>query len=192
VNGSRLTEQQIQAVVREVIANAKQREESYLPRAGHLTDTQKKLMRPFFPEKLLEQVRVLELKQERMPNPEYQRTAMRRGYRFMIDFSHMADITHPQLIIFQESLTPRLLFHALVHVTQYAVLGLERYLDIYVRAFMATGIYTSVPFEVQAFRLDERFSANPEKPFFVEAEVRQWAEKGNYLVSEQGGRRHGT
>ena len=188
----RLTEQQLTDTIREVIENARQREAAYLPRAVGLTEEQKNHVRAFFPGQLLNQVKVLELEGERLLNPAFQQRAEGRGYRLMLDFSHKAQIAHPKLIIFQEKITPRLLFHALVHVTQYAALGLERYLELYVRAFAQTGTYTSVPFEIQAFRLDQHYTEHPERPFSVEEEVRQWFESGGYTVPASTERKHGT
>jgi hypothetical protein len=178
--GLRITEEQIAEIICEVIDNARQREEDYLARAAFLTSAQKEAVRAFFPQRLLDGVRVLELKKERVPNPAFQERAQKRGYRLMLDFQHMADITHPRLIILQQKPTSRLLFHALVHVVQYDILGLERYLELYVRAFVSNESYTSVPLEVQAFQLDQRFTENPDRVFSVEDEVRSWAEAGKY------------
>lgn len=175
-----ITEQQITGIIQEVIANARQREENYLSRAAALNPAQKEPVRAFFPQRLLDDVRVLELKIERVPNPAFQERAQKRGYRLMLDFQHMADITHPRLIVLQQKPTSRLLFHALVHVVQYEILGFERYLELYVRAFIANESYTSVPLEVQAFQLDQRFTANPDRVFSVEDEVRRWAAAGKY------------
>lgn len=180
----RLTEQQLAETVREVIHNARQREAAFLTRAVPLSPEQKHLMAAFFPEPLLDAVRVLQLKDEHLANPPFQQRAEKRGYRMMLDFAHKAQIAHPRLIIFQQEITPRLLFNALVHVMQYAVLGLERYLELYVRAFAQSGSYTSVPMEVQAFRLDQRYTENPTAVFSVEAEIRNWAEQGSYLLPQ--------
>lgn len=186
------TEQELAAIVREVIANVRNREEAYLPRAAPLSEAQKSAMQPFFPRSVLEEVRVLELKDERVANPAYQERAKKRGYRMMLDFRHMPDITHPQLMIFQEKISPRLLFHALVHVMQYAVLGLETYLELYVRAFMQIGSYASVPLEAQAFRLDQRYTEDPSSVFSVEHEVREWAEQGKYILLKRDERKLGS
>ncbi len=168
-------------IVREVVANARAREELYLPRAVPLTASQVKIVKPFFPAGLLDGVRALELgKDERVPNPSYYRRARERGHKLMLDFTHMAEITHPRLIIFQEEPLPRLLFHALVHVVQYRLLGLEPYLERYVRAFVKTGIYVNVPLEVHAFQLDQRFTRDPATPFSVEQEVADWVQTGRY------------
>lgn len=188
----RLTEQQLAAIIAEVIANVRQRQEIYLPRSVPLTTEQKQAVHAFFPQQVLNEVRALELKDERVPNPPYHERASKRGYRLMLDFRHMPDLTHPQLMIFQEKLSPRLLFHALVHVMQYAVLGLETYLDLYVRAFMQMGSYPSVPLEAQAFRLDQRYTENPSSVFSVEDEVRQWADQGKYGLASTGERKLGS
>ena len=174
------SDQQLTEIVQEVIVNARRRQDLYLRRASPLTTVQKEAMRGFFPQRLLEDVTILELKNEYVANPEYQKRAQTRGYRLMLDFRHMPDIAHPRLVIFQEKLSPRLLFHGMVHVMQYAVLGLERYLELYVRAFLQTGNYAAVPLEVQAFQLDRQYTENPLREFSVEAEVRNWAAEGNY------------
>ncbi len=172
--------EQLDDIVAEVITNARARQAHYLPRAKPLTSSQQQPMLPFFPADLLTDIRILELRNERVPNPPYQARAKERGYPLMLDFTHKAEIAHPDLIIFQEELVPRLLFHALVHVVQYRVFGLERYLELYVRAFMQTGVYVNVPFEVHAFQLDERFVQNPFTSFSVQAEVEDWARMGRY------------
>jgi hypothetical protein len=52
-----------------------------------------------------------------------------------------------------------------------------------VRAFVQSGSYASVPLEVQAFRLDHRYTEDPATPFLVEDEVRHWSDAGNYIIS---------
>ena len=179
-----ITDQELKQVISEVIANARHREEMYLPRSLPLNAEQKEAMRPFFSGRLLNRVRILELNRERIPNPPYHARARKRGYKLMLDFPHKAVIAHPRLIIVQEKLSLRLLFHGLVHVAQYAVLGLEQYLDLYVRAFVQTGSYTGVPLEVQAFQLDNRYTENPSHPFSVEDEVRHWNEADSYAIHQ--------
>jgi|SRR5579859_7433432 len=179
-----ITDHELEQVVSEVISNARQREEIYLPRAVPLTVAQKEAMRPFFPGRLLNHVRLLELQHERVPNPTYRARAEKRGYKLMLDFPHKAVIAHPRLIIIQEKLSLRLLFHGLVHAAQYAVLGRDRYLELYVRAFVQTGAYTRVPLEVQAFQLDHRYTEDPSLPFSVEDEVRKWSSADSYSLPQ--------
>jgi hypothetical protein len=183
-----ITDQELQQTIADVISNARQREELYLPRSAALTKPQKEAMRPFYSPRILDEVQILELKDERVANPGYHARAAKRGYRMMLDFPHRAVIAHPRLILLQEKLSLRLLFHGLVHVVQYAVLGQERYLDLYVRAFVQTGNYTSVPLEMQAFQLDHRYTDDPGNPFSVEDEVRKWSDDGSYTVHQRAKR----
>jgi hypothetical protein len=57
-------------------------------------------------------------------------------------------------MVFNETLTERALFHALVHVVQFQVLGLERYTELFVRGFVDTKFHFTVPLEAQAFSLE--------------------------------------
>jgi hypothetical protein len=183
-----ITDQELQQAIADVISNARHREEIYLPRSTSLTATQREAMRPFYTSGILDRVQILELKDERVANPGYHARAAKRGYKLMLDFPHKAVIAHPRLIIFQEKLSLRLLFHGLVHVAQYEVLGQERYLDLYVRAFVQTGNYTSVPLEMQAYQLDNRFMEDPGNPFSVENEVRKWSGAGSFTVQQKATR----
>lgn len=75
----RFTDQQLTEIVQEVIANARQRQETYLQRAAPLNPIQREALRAFFPPGVLEVVRILELKNEHLPNHAYQKRAQTRG-----------------------------------------------------------------------------------------------------------------
>ncbi|HET9839730.1 MAG TPA: hypothetical protein VFR84_16000 [Candidatus Angelobacter sp.] len=183
-----ITDPELEQIIAEVISHAHHREETYLPRSVPLTPAQKEALRPYFSRELLDRVRVLELENERVANPGYYARAEKRGYKLMLNFTHKAVIAHPQLLIFQDKLSLRLLFHGLVHVAQYSALGRERYLGLYVRAFIHTGSYTSVPLEMQAFQLDNRYTEDPGAPFSVEDEVRKWSQAENYALHQKATR----
>lgn len=87
------------------------------------------------------------------------------------NFSVMAAVTLVDTVISREPFTDRLLFHELVHVVQYAKLGLQEFAAKYVRGFLSGGSYEAIPLEMNAYQLDARFAAGPMKPFSVEAEV---------------------
>ncbi|HEY6349690.1 MAG TPA: hypothetical protein VI636_09795 [Candidatus Angelobacter sp.] len=80
-----LTDRQLKGIIREVVANARQRQEFYLWRATPLDPVQKDAMRLFFPSQVLDDVRVLELKSERVPNPAFQKRAKEGGFKLMLD-----------------------------------------------------------------------------------------------------------
>ena len=49
----------------------------------------------------------------------------------------MGAITFDDVVVFHEPLTPQLVFHELVHVTQYRLLGIEEFARLYVRGYLA-------------------------------------------------------
>jgi hypothetical protein len=70
-----------------------------------------------------------------------------------------------------------LLFHELVHVEQYAELGVEEFVRRYVRGWVSNGLrYSAIPLERQAYELESRFRSGA-PTFSVSEEVkRQFAE----------------
>jgi hypothetical protein len=81
------------------------------------------------------------------------------------------------LIAVRHSLTESLLFHELVHVVQYRLLGVGRFARLYVRGFLATGRYEDIPLERCAFELERRFVMD-RRAFCVESEVAGWVAQG--------------
>ena len=67
-----------------------------------------------------------------------------------------------------------------LHATQMAVLGLDRYTDLYVRGFVKARSWIAIPLEAQAYQLDTRFAMSSAAVFSVEEEVKSWAEQGQY------------
>jgi hypothetical protein len=67
-----------------------------------------------------------------------------------------------------------LLFHELVHVVQFRLLGVRGMLRRYIRGWAACGYdYWSIPLEEDAYELHGRFAAEPGRVFSVEDEVRR-------------------
>ena len=161
-------------VIREVQEYIQQQRRCYFPLAQPLSRPQKRAMGPFFVAALLDEARVHVIPPASFPNPAFVYRARARGFQHMPEFSHQRELTFQDVVLLQEPASDRLLFHGLVHVVQCQVLGLERYVAAYLRAFVNTGRHVTVPLEVQAFQLDERFAAAPARPFSVEDEVRDW------------------
>ena len=68
----------------------------------------------------------------------------------------------------------RLLFHELVHVVQFHLLGIEAFVSRYAGGWMKNGFrYREIPLERDAYELEARFARNPSDRFSVEAEVRR-------------------
>ena len=92
----------------------------------------------------------------------------------------MASLTFVDVIVFNDLIIERTLFHGLVHAVQFQLLGLERYAELFVRAFLRTRAHFSVPLETHAFALESKFAVSPTKPFSVEEQVRLWIREGRY------------
>ena len=63
------------------------------------------------------------------------------------------------------------LFHELVHVVQFRLLGVREFSRQYVEGFLKSGSYEGIPLEVCAYELEARFEMSA-RPFAVEDEVR--------------------
>lgn len=82
----------------------------------------------------------------------------------LIPFGEMSGITYLDTIFFslQAGVSDPpplpLLFHELVHVVQYSVLGTERFLNRYVRGYFERGqIYRAIPLEEHAYDLQRQY-----------------------------------
>ena len=82
-------------------------------------------------------------------------------------------ITFGNLIAVRRVPNDRLLFHELVHVVQYRMLGVRRFAYLYVRGLLMGGCYEEIPLERCAFVLERRF-AREQESFRVEDEVAAW------------------
>jgi hypothetical protein len=92
----------------------------------------------------------------------------------------MIAITFVDVIVAHQEFTDALLFHELVHVTQFAQINLKEFAARFVNGFIRGGSFEDVPLEKIAHALESRFSRNAAETFSVDEEVRQWreAEKG--------------
>jgi len=174
------------AVIDQVSSYLRQQREHYFASAEQLTEQHKALMRPYFSASLLDHVRVVELDGKRLPNLPFHREAKALGFEHLPEFAHMASLTLIDVVVFNEKLTERSLFHALVHTVQFQVLGLEHCTELFVRSFGNAQFI--VPLDAHAFSLESRFARPTPEKFSVEDEVRLWLKQGLY----EGKREPGT
>jgi hypothetical protein len=154
--------------------------EAYFPRAIPMPDRQKKTLLPFFSSTILDKIRVVELDGGRLSPPPFYPEARALGIKNLPELTHMASLTFIDVIVFKDLIVERALFHGLVHAVQFHILGLERYTDLFVRAFLRTNVHFMVPLETHAFTMESKFAVSPEKPFSVEEQVRLWIREGRY------------
>lgn len=174
------SEAELTAIIAEVIAFVRFGRSQFARSAVLLDTVQQKAMEAFFSIDVLGSVRIVPPDTARLQNLDFYYRARQKGFPHMPDFSHLGQITFEDTILFQSAITDRLLFHALVQVVQHRLLGLERYVDLYIRNFIRSGLHFLVPFEVHAYELDERFTMAPAAGFSVESEVRHWCDEGRY------------
>ncbi|HEX3091455.1 MAG TPA: hypothetical protein VHW72_02465 [Candidatus Angelobacter sp.] len=166
---------QLAAMVENYISSSR---EKYAPQAVRLTDAQRSAMSPFFSSGILDAARLCVLRGTRVPNPSMYSMAKMMGISNLPDFSGMAAITFVDVIVAHEDFTDALLFHELVHVTQFAQMDLKDFAARFVNGFLQGGSYEEVPLEKMAHALEGRFSQGNAAPFSVGDEVRQWREAG--------------
>lgn len=148
-----------------------------LEQARPLAVQQRSRLNPFFSSTTLNAVRLVK---EFVPAPPLYRFIRRLGVRTLPDLSTIAGITFLDVIVHSERLSDALLFHELVHVVQYEVLGLQRFAECYVRGFLSSASYDNIPLETQAYSLGRRFEQRPKETFSVLEEVHEWQEAGRY------------
>ncbi|MGB7436967.1 MAG: hypothetical protein WBR26_28145 [Candidatus Acidiferrum sp.] len=172
----KLRDAEIAWVIQQVGEYIGQQRQTYRERALPLDLHQRSAMQPFFPVSALDSTRVLVLSGERVSNPPFYPELQKMGFEpaALPNFSFMAAITFVDTVVSHEPFTGRLLFHELVHVVQYAKLGLQEFASKYVRGFLNGGSYEAIPLERNAYELDARFAEAPTKPFSVADEAQRW------------------
>ena len=176
--GPELSESQILDAITDIAAYMREQRDKYRAIGDPLDAPHATVMGKFFSPSLLARIRVVQLAHHGLGRLEVK--AKPHTYRSLLQLTHMASVTFEDVVVFNELLTRRVLFHALVHAVQLQLMGLPRYTELFVRAFVATRWRFNVPLEAHAFELESRFAADPSQPFFVEDEVRLWIERERY------------
>jgi hypothetical protein len=146
--------------------------------ARKLTLSEKVALNLSFEDRILDMARVKRV--ALIENPGFYADLNALGIPSPLDFTNSHGITFMDTILVsdrycpsEEQLVP-LLFHELVHVVQYALLGRDAFVERYVLGWAENGQdYFRIPMESHAYALQARFEANPLQGFSVEAEVRR-------------------
>ncbi|HTZ82049.1 MAG TPA: hypothetical protein VMB66_02595 [Candidatus Acidoferrales bacterium] len=172
------TVEQAEQAVRWVVGYLEQQREKYLPVAEPLSQQHKALLWPYFSPELLEQIRVIDLRGTRVEVPSFYVDVRALGFE-PPEITHMDSLTFIDVVVFNQQLSERALFHALVHSVQIRILGLRRYAELWVQSFIRTKAHFTVPLEVHAFSLASKF-LRPVERFSVEDHVLRWVTDGRY------------
>jgi hypothetical protein len=142
-----------------------------------LPDTTRKALRGYFEPETIDRARF-----RRVPgidNPAFYAEFERVGEAIPLDFSSWAAITFGDVILVNDSLVPTppphsVVFHEMVHLVQYDVLGIEEFSRRYVHRLAQTRFeYMSIPLETEAFDLQGRFERSAGEVFSAEALIRE-------------------
>jgi hypothetical protein len=177
---SGLSPAQLRQSVEIFVEFLRQERARYYPQGQAIGPKSKAFLARFFDPALLDLVRVVKMTEARIPNPPFYAVAREMGYQNLPDLQHQATVTFLDVVVFNEKITDRALFHGLVHATQVQILGVGRYAELFVRGFLKAKSYFMVPIKAHAFALDCQFAENRERGFSVETEVMRWLEEGRY------------
>lgn len=173
------TAEQISQAVEWISTYLQQQRQHYIRDAGPLSAQQKALMWPYFSPTLLDQVRVIELRGARVAVPDFFAQVRAHGFE-PPEITHMDSLTFLDVIVFNQELSERALFHALVHTVQIQTLGLRRYAELWVQSFVKSKTHFTVPLEVQAFSLASKFLHPTAQTFSVEDQILRWINDRRY------------
>ena len=133
----------------------------------------------FFPPDLLQKVRLVTVPAiDNPPFLEQLRPALAQASVPVLDFSSMAAITFVDTILLVESAAKgrldSLMFHELIHVVQYDILGLDKFVELFIIGWINQGFnYAAIPLEMDAYELQYQYESAPDLSFDVQDEVSQ-------------------
>lgn len=146
------------------------------PLSRPLSAYERRFLQPYFAAADLERARVLEQNPLPIPDPPFAWFLRSLGLDFPTP-SEVAGITFDHVIATREPMSPRTLFHELVHTVQYRLLGVNAFSHLYTRGFIEGRSYHAIPLERCALELDQDFD-RLRPPFPVDDEVAAWIERG--------------
>ena len=147
-----------------------QQRDVHRPSAIPLDTRARAQFEPFFEAVILDEARFKGV--PALQNPSFYAELEAVGQSVPLDFTNMHGITFIDTVLLSERFGqvsfPGLLFHELVHVVQYRILGVAEFVTRYVRGWAANGYkYETIPLERDAYQLQHRYEAAPNQPFSV-------------------------
>jgi hypothetical protein len=177
---SRRSDPQVQDAIAKVALYLRVQREHYYPIGQPLNPEWRSKLEGFYSASLLDRVRVVELTDRRVDNPWFYEEARAKGVQNLPDIAHKVAVTFLDVVVFNQKITQRDLFHGLVHAAQVNLLGEERFAELFVTGFLQARSYFLVPLKAHAFALDTRYAEDPDTRFSVEDEILRWDMQDRY------------
>jgi len=148
----------------------------YRPVGRPLSNSEKVAFGPFFDAHILESARIT--RTPFVENPDFYAELRARGIPIPLDFTRTDALTFQDTIVVSDREAPAdpplapLIFRQLVHIVQYEALGVESFVERFVRGWAENGYhYPAIPIERDAYELEDRFALEPQQGFSIEAEI---------------------
>ena len=164
-----LTPGQITEMISNVAVFIEEQRRILAPASRELSSAERTPLAVHFSGDVLHQTRLTRVKH--LQNPPFYVELEQMGSQNLPQFRRMAAVTFIDVIVAQADFTSSLLFHELVHVVQYRELGVQKFAELYVRGFLETGEYLSIPLERVAYHLEGLFRLRPDLKIDVEKQA---------------------
>ena len=167
-------EEMLQALVEHGTQWLQAQSAAFRPTALPLSASERDRFSSFFERETLDIARFARTAQ--IENPEFYAAFTEPGLPPPLDFSQMDGITFIDTVVIANTGWPpseALLFHELIHVAQYRLLGVHEFARRYVNGWAQNRLqYARIPLEVHAYELQAVFEKSSSAPFSVEEAVR--------------------
>lgn len=167
---------QIEFLIGKVATYIEEQRRIHFPLGSPIAEAYRAQLLIHFPDDVLSRTRFVRARA--LKNPAFYPELERMGLTNLPQFRWMAAITFVDVVVAQEEFTPSLLFHELVHAVQYRQLGLTKFAELYVRGFLDTREYLSIPLERVAYHLEDMFRLRPDLKIDVEKQAASFALPG--------------
>ena len=173
----RALENVIKFLIDNAITWAESQRDRYRSAGRKLEDEERDELRGFFEPETLDKTRIKIVPV--IENPDFYSTLVEMGIPEPMDLTTAAGITYIDTVLISERYLNHqsqwlpLIFHELVHIVQYEVLGIRKFMEQYVFGWADHGFsYASIPMEKNAFDLAAKYESNTKHGFSVINEVR--------------------
>ena len=163
---------------------AESQRDRYRSTGRKLEDDERNELQRFFELETLDKTRIKMV--PIIENPDFYSTLNKMGVPEPMDLTTAAGITYIDTVLISEKYFTHpsqwlpLIFHELVHIVQYEVLGVQKFMEKYIFGWADHGfIYASIPMETDAFDLAAKYESERKSGFSVIDEVRIRLMEGN-------------